>query len=108
MHVVVAVWLLAGLVLPPPGTASRDREFCGEWLALSRAAKQQVLEAAALAEPGFDATCRAGRSGPVAHTLDTECTNWPQLMDFEVRAYVDRLLAPCRSSSGSSSAPETK
>jgi len=92
-----AVLLLgATLVLPVPGTGSRDRGFCRDWLDLSRPAKHEVLVRAAEAEPGFDAKCRAGRNGPIAHALDQECTNWSKLMDFEVRAYVDRLLAPCR------------
>ena len=27
--------------------------------------------------------------------LDAECRNWEQLMDFEVRHVVDRVLRPC-------------
>lgn len=91
-----ALLLGASLLLPPPGTVSRARGFCRDWLALSRPQKQEVLQSAAEREVGFASSCRQGRAGSLAHTLDQECGNWPKLMDFEVRAYVDRLLEPCR------------
>jgi hypothetical protein len=67
---------LALVALPPAGTASRDRGFCRRWLALTKPAKAAVL--AAEDRPGL------------RETLDAECRNWPALMDFEVRAIVDR------------------
>jgi hypothetical protein len=40
-------------------------------------------------------TCRVGVRSGLRHLLDAECRNWTQLMDFEVRAIVDRVLRPC-------------
>jgi hypothetical protein len=64
------------LALPPSGTTSRERGFCRRWLALTTPEKVDVLAGEA----------RPGRR----ETLDAECRNWPLLMDFEVRAIVDR------------------
>jgi hypothetical protein len=64
------------LALPPAGTSSRERGFCRRWLALTKPEKVAVLAA-------------DDRTG-VRETLDAECRSWPALMDFEVRAIVDR------------------
>lgn len=93
------VFLLAAtLLLPPPGTVGREREFCSEWLRLSGPQRDAVLLAAEAAERDhrYRAACRAGLRSGLRRMLDSECRNWTQLMDFEVRALVDRVLAPCR------------
>jgi hypothetical protein len=94
----------AVLLLPPPGTDSRERGFCSAWLKLTAADRQQVLLTAESSESGaaLDAACRAAARGPLRHLLDAECRNWNQLMDFEVRALVDRVLEPCSVRPGSS------
>jgi len=94
----------AALLLPPPGTASRERGFCSAWLKLTTADRQQVLLDAEARESvaAVDATCRAAARGPLRHLLDAECRNWIRLMDFEVRALVDRILEPCSVRPGSS------
>jgi hypothetical protein len=68
------------LVLPAAGTVSRERGFCRPWLALTPPEKVEVLGAED--RPGL------------RETLDAECRNWPALMDFEVRAIVDRKTLP--------------
>jgi len=83
--------------MPPLGTASRSRDFCDAWLGLSRPERHAVVLAdERLADAqGPEAACRAGLRSALRHQLDTECRNWSQLMDFEVRAIVDRVLRPC-------------
>ncbi len=97
-------WVLLGslLLLPPPGTESRARNFCRAWLAATTPERQQVLIAAEQAEAGggLDRSCREGLRGGLRHTLDAECSNWSKLMDFEVRQLVDRKLVPCRATTG--------
>lgn len=95
---ILPVVLAVGLVLPLPGTEGRGRDFCTAWLALGRGERQDVLRAAEEREagPAYDAECRAGLRSGLRHTLDAECANWRRLMDFEVRAIVDRVLEPCR------------
>ncbi len=90
----------AVLVLPPPGTTSRSRDFCKTWLALTSGQRQDVLARADVAESRSDgeAACRAGLRPGLRHKLDAECRNWSALMDFEVRAIVDGVLEPCRGS----------
>ncbi len=94
----LAVLLLGTvLLLPALGTTSRERNFCGAWLAQATPAKQQILKAAEQAEKDgpWDLACRAGLRPGLRRLLDAECRNWSPLMDFEVRLLVDRLLAPC-------------
>jgi hypothetical protein len=80
--------LAAGaLALPPAGTTSRERAFCRAWLALPPPAKVDVL--------ALDGACHVARGPALRETLDAECRNWARLMDFEVRAIVDRVLATC-------------
>ena len=88
----------ASLLLPSPGTTSREREFCGTWLKLTTPERQEVLRAAEVreADAGWDGKCRAGLRSGLRHALDSECRNWKALMGFEVRAVVDRVLEPCR------------
>ncbi len=92
-----ALLLAAALLLPAPGTVSRERGFCSAWLMLTAADQMQVLIAAEEREQeaAFDAQCRARARGGLRHLLVAECRNWTKLMDFEVRHLVDRVLAPC-------------
>lgn len=89
--------LTGALLLPGPGTTSRERDFCREWLSLESPARQSVLIVAETneADAPWDLSCRTGLRSGLRHLLDTECRNWRQLMDFEVRALVDRVLEPC-------------
>jgi hypothetical protein len=81
------------LLLPAPGTTSRERRFCGEWLRLPGAERAAVLRDAEAGEADgpWGPQCRAG----LQRTLDAECRNWRALMDFEVRLVVDRVLEDC-------------
>ena len=90
--------VLAGEALPPPDTESRARRFCTDWLGLSEPQKHGRLLAAEQSEPTdrFDAECRVATRATLRRTLDFECRNWTQLMDFEVRHVVERVLRPCR------------
>ena len=85
------------LCLPAMGTTTRDRDFCGRWLKLTTPEKHEVLRAAEASEAGpeWDAECRTNLRGSLRHTLDSECRNWKLLMDFEVRALIDRVLKRC-------------
>ncbi len=91
--------LLASLLLiPEPGTTSRERRFCAAWLAASRAHQEAWLDAADARETEGDAeaaACRRRLRARLAHGLDYECRNRRQLSDLEVRAIIDRLVAPC-------------
>lgn len=89
---------LADPALPPPDTKSRDRQFCADWLGLSDPQKHGRLMAAEQAEGAgrFDAECRIATRATLRRALDSECRNWTQLMDFEVRHVVERVLRPCR------------
>ena len=86
------------LVLPPLGTESRSRDFCKAWLGLTTPERHAVVLADERREqvPGPEAACRASLRSALRHKLDAECRNWNRLMDFEVRAVVDGVLAPCR------------
>ncbi len=99
-----AAWLgiaapgLADEALPPPETESRARGFCADWLGLSETQRHARLLEAERAESGerFVGACRAATRATLRRTLDFECRNWTQLMDFEVRHVVERVLRPCR------------
>jgi hypothetical protein len=81
-------------MLPAVGTDSRTREFCDSWLALGTTQRFDVVERADVAEARGDAGVRRRRDGVrprVVDALDSECRNWRLLMDFEVRAIVDRV-----------------
>ena len=84
------------LVLPPPGTTSRERDFCRSWLPLSKSEQVSLLERDEQqdADPSRRA-CRERLRAGLRHTIDAECRNWNQLMDFEVRALVERVIEPC-------------
>ena len=97
----IVLFVFSTLSLPPPGTSSREREFCGGWLRLNAPERVQVLRAAESEEStgggvSWDPRCREGLRPGLRHTLDVECRDWKHLMDFEVRQVVDRVLAPCR------------
>jgi hypothetical protein len=86
----------AVLVLPPPGTTSRERDFCRSWLALSKSEQVALLERDEQREANpRRRACRERLRAGLRHTLDAECRNWNQLMDFEVRALVERVIEPC-------------
>lgn len=91
--------LAASLVLPPPGTESRGRRFCRAWLELPPGLRQQLLIDADAREATSDAerACRERHRPALRHRLDAECANWPELMDFEVRAIADAAHERCRS-----------
>ncbi|NNL65587.1 MAG: hypothetical protein HKP30_05045 [Myxococcales bacterium] len=93
----IGLALAATLMLPPPGTDSRDRAFCDAWLSLLTAERHDVLLDAEAREGGPPPyrECRARLRAPLRHKLDNECKNWRLLMDFEVRIYVDGVLEPC-------------
>ena len=95
-HLAGAV-LTGVLLLPGPATTSRGRDFCAAWLRLADPAKQVVLRTAETAEMDgpWDLTCRAGMRSGIRHLLDSECSNWTKLMDFEIRTLVDRVLRSC-------------
>ena len=83
------------LVLPPPGTTSRARNFCDAWLAQHATGRYAAIERADAVEAQGDAEKRRHRDGVRARVVDAltnECRNWHLLMDFEVRAIVDRVL----------------
>ena len=107
-HPWTGLLLGAALLLPPPGTDSRERGFCPAWLGLTAADQQRVLLAAEARESaaGVEGACRAAARGPLRHLLNTECRNWRQLMDFEVRALVDRMLGPCSTTPGAAGASD--
>ena len=42
----IVLFVFSTLSLPPPGTSSREREFCGGWLRLNAPERVQVLRAA--------------------------------------------------------------
>ncbi len=93
------VLLASLLVIPEPGTTSRERRFCASWLAASRAQQEAWLDAADARETEGDpeaAACRRRLRARLAHGLDYECSNRRKLTDVEVRAIVDGLLAPCQ------------
>jgi hypothetical protein len=102
-----AAWkgILVGLplVLPVPGSTSRDRGFCRAWLGLPPAGREEVLLRAEAAEArsGWAPACRRGLRPGLRHRLDAECRNWSRLMDLEVRAVVDAVLEPCRETDAS-------
>lgn len=96
LHPWTGLLLGALLLLPAPGTVSRERGFCPAWLRLTAADQMQVLiDAEAREEIGLDRDCRARSRGSLRHLLNAECRNRSKLMDFEVRDRVDRLLEPC-------------
>ena len=88
---------LSMLVLPPPGTDSRERRFCRAWLELSTAERQQVLIDAdgREAESDVERACRERARPALRRKIDAECANWTKLMDFEVRAIVDAAWERC-------------
>lgn len=96
-NVWIGLALAAALMLPPPGTDSRDRDFCDAWLALATPQRQDVLLRAEAREGGPPEyrECRARLRAPLRHKLDAECRNWRLLMGFEVRIYVDGMLERC-------------
>jgi hypothetical protein len=89
-----ALPLLAALALPPPGTTSRERAFCDAWSALPVTERHAIVERADRTEAGSDAAKLRRRDGVRPRVVDavtSECRNWRLLMDFEVRAIVDRV-----------------
>lgn len=93
----IGLALGTALVLPAPGTESRSRDFCQQWLGLVAGEKHDVIVEAERREvaPGADGRCRAALRASLRHKVDAECRNWKLLMDFEVRAVVDGVLEAC-------------
>lgn len=86
--------LVAALVLPAPGTTSRERAFCDAWSARTVVERFAVVERADRIEAAGDAARLVHRDAVRARVVDAvtaECRNWRLLMDFEVRALVDRV-----------------
>ena len=90
-HLLVAAVVLA---IPSPGTTSRARDFCDAWLALETTGRHAAVARADAIEARGDAETARHRDGVRARVVDAlsgECGNWHLLMDFEVRAIVDRV-----------------
>ncbi len=96
-HPWAGLLLGAALLLPPPGTGSRERGFCARWLDLGVADREACLLEAERreGEAGWDPRCRARLRGGVRHALTAECRRRRLMREFEVRALVDRILEPC-------------
>ncbi len=93
-----ALLLSVALLIPPPGSDSRGRSFCRQWLELSPSARFETLEQADRAELGEASPALACRAATRSHSLarlDYECRNWRLLMDFEVRHFLDASRAHC-------------
>jgi hypothetical protein len=94
-----AALLLAAMaaLVPPPGTSARGREFCRAWLAVEPTRQLEALREADAREARSkgERECRDGLRARARDALESECRGWTLLMDFEVRAILDRVHAPC-------------
>jgi len=87
---------LLTLMLASPVQA--DRDFCRAWLASARGERLERIRSADLENYGAGALedpCLASARTRVLALLDYECSNWSQLMDFEVRLLVAGVQERC-------------
>jgi hypothetical protein len=84
-------------LVPPPGTRARGREFCRAWLALEPVRQLEALREADAREARSEREreCRERLRARARDVLESECRGWTSLMDFEVRAILDRVHAAC-------------